>query len=349
MRREWSPEDLIESWTFVGQDWTLVGNKTGATRLGFALMLKFFEIEACFPRAADDFPAAAVGYVAEQVNIAPAAFAAYSWSGRSITYHRSQIRDAFGFREFTRGDEDKLAGWLAEEVCPVELRDQQLHEAVLVRCRAERIEPPGRVDRIIGSARAVLEQRFCDRTLARLNPASVAALEALVAEDAGAPSSGRVLLAELKTDPGQVGLETLLREVDKLAAKRLGDARHGPGQGGARHDEGGIGHGEAVGELGLSARLRVEREQFERLGGRDRPSRYPGSIATGAAQQRTTEAELRPFRKRAQSDRIGVPRVDGRKCLRIDQAHPVGRSPPRHAPQREGPRPADTSWGSPAR
>jgi hypothetical protein len=70
-----------------------------------------------------------------------AAFAAYSWSGRSIKYHREQIRDAFGFREFTRGDEDKLAGWLAEEVCPVELRDQQLREALLVRCRSERIEP----------------------------------------------------------------------------------------------------------------------------------------------------------------------------------------------------------------
>lgn len=29
---------------------------------------------------------------------------------------------------------------------------------------------------------------------------------------------GRALLAELKADPGQVGLETLLREIDKLAA-----------------------------------------------------------------------------------------------------------------------------------
>jgi len=47
----------------------------------------------------------------------------------------------FGFREFTRGDEDKLSGWLAEEVCPVELRHPQLREALLVRCRAERIEP----------------------------------------------------------------------------------------------------------------------------------------------------------------------------------------------------------------
>src|SRR5688572_1113993 len=126
MRRDWSPEELIESWTLLGQDWTLVGNKSGATRLGFALLLKFFEIEARFPRGADELPPVAVAYVGEQVKVAPAAVAAYSWSGRSINYHREQIRAAFGFREFARGDEDKLAGWLAEEVCPVELRDQQL-------------------------------------------------------------------------------------------------------------------------------------------------------------------------------------------------------------------------------
>ena len=30
----------------LGQDWTLVGNKSDATRLGFALLLKFFEVEA---------------------------------------------------------------------------------------------------------------------------------------------------------------------------------------------------------------------------------------------------------------------------------------------------------------
>jgi hypothetical protein len=96
-----------------------------------------------------------VEYVGGQVKVAAAALAAYPWSGRSIKYHREQIRAAFGFREFARGDEDKLAAWLAEEVCPVELRDPQLREAVLVRCRAERIEPPGRVDRIIGSAGGV--------------------------------------------------------------------------------------------------------------------------------------------------------------------------------------------------
>lgn len=37
MRREWEPEDLIAAWTLLDGDWELVGNKTGATHLGFAL------------------------------------------------------------------------------------------------------------------------------------------------------------------------------------------------------------------------------------------------------------------------------------------------------------------------
>ena len=219
VRREWSPDELVESWTLIGEDWQLVGNKTGATRLGFAVLLKFFEVEARFPRSPEEVPPQAVVYLAEQVKVDPADFVGYRWDGRSIKYHREQIRVAFGFREATRADEERLAGWLAEEVCPVELRDEQLREALLVRCRAERIEPPGRVDRIVGSARAAFERRFCELTTSRLSAECAARLEALVADGPGS-GGGRGLLAELKADPGQVGLESLLREIDKLAAVR---------------------------------------------------------------------------------------------------------------------------------
>ena len=180
--------------------------------LGFALLLKFFELEARFPRDAGEIPPTAVGYVAEQVRVDADAFELYDWAGRAVERHRVQIRGAFGFREFSRGDEDKLADWLAAEVCPVELRDEQLREALVVRCRAERIEPPGRVDRIVGSARARFERQFCDRATARLGDRCIEQLEALVTETG--------LLADLKADPGQVSLETLLREIDKLAAVR---------------------------------------------------------------------------------------------------------------------------------
>ena len=61
---EWSAQDLVASWT-------LVGNKTGATRLGFAVLLKFFEIAARFPSVAGEVPPSAVAYLAEHLHAPP--------------------------------------------------------------------------------------------------------------------------------------------------------------------------------------------------------------------------------------------------------------------------------------
>ncbi|MFB4319894.1 DUF4158 domain-containing protein [Actinomadura sp. 21ATH] len=117
VRREWEPEELIAAWTLLDGDWELVGNKTGATRLGFGLLLKFFELEGRFPRHVGELPKAAVDYVAGQVKVDPALLAEYDWSGRSIERHRAQVREALGFRESTRADEDVLAEWLADKIC----------------------------------------------------------------------------------------------------------------------------------------------------------------------------------------------------------------------------------------
>jgi hypothetical protein len=53
VRREWDLEELIECWTLDEEELALLANKSGATRLGFGLMLKFFELEARFPRRED--------------------------------------------------------------------------------------------------------------------------------------------------------------------------------------------------------------------------------------------------------------------------------------------------------
>jgi len=95
-----------------------------------------------FPRHAGELPPAAVGYVARQIGVDPGDLAGYEWSGRTLEYHRAQIRRSLGFRRFSEDDEGKLAGWLADDVAPVELSDERLREALLARCRSERIEPP---------------------------------------------------------------------------------------------------------------------------------------------------------------------------------------------------------------
>ena len=167
MQREWHPAELIECWTLLDDDRRLVANKTGVTRLGFALLLKFFELEGRFPRSAAELPASAVDYVAAQVKVPASALDAYQWAGSTIEYHRSQIRAELGFREPTVADEQRLAAWLASEVCPLELGEERVRAALIDRCREERIEPPApsRAQRVLGTARAGCEQQFTERTV----------------------------------------------------------------------------------------------------------------------------------------------------------------------------------------
>ena len=52
------------------------------TRLDFALLLKFFELEGRFPAYPEEIPAVAVEYVAGLVKVDPALFTKYSWSAQ---------------------------------------------------------------------------------------------------------------------------------------------------------------------------------------------------------------------------------------------------------------------------
>jgi hypothetical protein len=52
MPQEHDGEDLIVDWTLLPGEATLVGSKRGPARLGFAVLLKFFQREGRFPPAA---------------------------------------------------------------------------------------------------------------------------------------------------------------------------------------------------------------------------------------------------------------------------------------------------------
>lgn len=71
MRQDWEPEDLVAAWTLLEDDRQLIANKTGVTRLGFALLLKFFEQEGRFPAGPEEVPRQAVEYVGAQVGVDP--------------------------------------------------------------------------------------------------------------------------------------------------------------------------------------------------------------------------------------------------------------------------------------
>ena len=165
MQAEWEPEELIGAWTLNGGDWDLIANKTGVTRLGFAVMLKFYEIEGRFPAYPQEVPPAAVSYLASLVKVDAALFAKYSWRGRTIEYHRAQIRRAYGTRPPTEDDEDRWARWLGRGVVPGTA-------ALRRRCRSEKVEPPstGQVERVVASGCWRFDDDFAATTAGRLGP-----------------------------------------------------------------------------------------------------------------------------------------------------------------------------------
>ncbi|MGW2894925.1 DUF4158 domain-containing protein [Streptomyces sp. NPDC001212] len=60
-------DELVEHWTLLKDEQGLVSGKHGATRLGFAVLLKFYTQYGRFPRGRFELPGEAVEFVAGQV------------------------------------------------------------------------------------------------------------------------------------------------------------------------------------------------------------------------------------------------------------------------------------------
>ena len=50
MKRQWDIEELIEHFTLVEEEVSILGSKIGSSRLGCALLLKYFQHEGRFPQ-----------------------------------------------------------------------------------------------------------------------------------------------------------------------------------------------------------------------------------------------------------------------------------------------------------
>jgi hypothetical protein len=157
-------------------DLAQVGNKTGATRLGFAVLLKFFQRAGRFPAFKNEVPGIVITFVATQVAVAPEAYLQYDWQGRTIKDHRADIRRLLDFRESTVADAEQMQQWLIAEVLPQEHQDDRLREEAYAWFRRMHLEAPtpNRLTRLIRSAAHTFEQQLYDATLAEREEGSPA-------------------------------------------------------------------------------------------------------------------------------------------------------------------------------
>jgi hypothetical protein len=231
----WDNEELIENWTLLPTELELVSNKVGANRIGFAVLLKYFQAFARFPNSPAEISEDIVSYIAQQLQISSNIYSEYNWQGRSISSQRASIRKLFEFRTATIIDGEEMVDWLKAEIIPNEQRIETITELVYQRFRELQIEPPteGRVNRLIKSAIASHETDFCTQTFNKLTSETIEQIDILLSTDEtneieDSESEKRTFgklrtsdFAFLKTDPGAVGLGSFLTEIEKLKRIRL--------------------------------------------------------------------------------------------------------------------------------
>jgi TnpA family transposase len=225
VKRNWHPDELTEHWTLTLGEKQQALSKRQPSRLGFAVLLKFFQHQGRFPRSAREAPKAVVDHLASQLDVPPASWNTYDHGGRASKSHRSEIRRLLGFREATVADGEALVDWLREHCLPQTQRFEAIESVAHERLRSLRIEPPtpARLERLIRSAQHAFDQHFCTTVQGRLSPAIQKRLEALLgtdddadAGDAATATGGRTPLQGLRSDPGPVTLDSLLQEIEKL-------------------------------------------------------------------------------------------------------------------------------------
>ena len=74
MRQHVTPQELMESFTMAPSERELLGTKSGASRLGCAVLLKYFQVEGRFPTSWNDVPREVIRHLAQSFGASPEAY-----------------------------------------------------------------------------------------------------------------------------------------------------------------------------------------------------------------------------------------------------------------------------------
>ena len=221
MKRNWKKEELEQTWTVFTLEQELLKGRTGATRLGFAVLMKFFQVEGRFPETPREVPKEVIRFIADQLGLPHKAWREYPWGKRTATYHRDEIREFFSFRKGSTEDAKEIAMLLVSDILNQEHRPDRLQASVLECYRNRRIEPPAmeQIRRLIQSALVEHENRFCTKIGGSLDVAMIDGLKNLLqlqTSDDGEWTTWQTL----KSDPGKAGIHSIKEAVVRLLTVR---------------------------------------------------------------------------------------------------------------------------------
>ena len=223
MKKYWDSEELIEFFTFTKKELEILKNKSDETKLGFAILFKFFQYNGRFPTHKKEISKDIIKFISKQLKIKAVTFNSYNWKSRTIKYHRAQIRKYFKFSEATLSKTEEMTNWLANIIISNDMNKEALKNIVYNKFKDMHIEPPtsDQINRIVKTARSVSEKKFFQKIFENLPKNSILLIDSLIndfilSEELESNRNSKFTFNELRSDPGRIGLESVLKEIEKL-------------------------------------------------------------------------------------------------------------------------------------
>jgi TnpA family transposase len=213
MHQHVTPQELLEAFTIAPNERELLGTKSGVSRLGCAVLLKYFQCEGRFPASWHDVPREVIRHLAQSFGVSPDAYRHYELDERLARYHKEQIRQWTGFRQGNTTDAEAIKAWVCAHSRVDETTIPVLIDRLTARYKQLQIElpTPGRLERLAHSAAQTVEEQFFARLADALAPDTRHMIDVMLT-DLATPVS----LSALKIDSGRRSLNSLEGDVEKL-------------------------------------------------------------------------------------------------------------------------------------
>ena len=196
---------------------------TDKNRLGFAVLLKYFQLESCYPKHIKFIDPLMLNTIANQLNILPSMINQFDWEGRSTKRFRQEVRELLGYRKVTSNDMHDFKAWLFKNVFPNAIKRSQRIEHAYTYFRDNKIEPftSRELERHISSFHREFEQQLFESIYGKLDDKTKLLMDELLSEDTEIDDNeinddSEIKFKHLKIDIPGAKLKNVSRAIQKI-------------------------------------------------------------------------------------------------------------------------------------
>jgi TnpA family transposase len=218
---------MDEIFNLDNEELTLVKAKnTNKNKLGFAILLKYFQLEGHYPKSIQFIDPLLIKDLANQLDINPLSIKNFNWEGRSIERFRSEIRDLTGFKKANIEDSKKLIEWLIKNILPKAPKPSECIEYAYEYFRATKVEPftSNELERYIQSAHSEFEQNLFTEIYNNLSKETINLMDFILrnsfekeGDEEQVENYSEIKFNHLKKDTPGAKLKNVAFEINKIS------------------------------------------------------------------------------------------------------------------------------------